>query len=110
MTDISTRVWLDEKLWEALRRRAVAEGTTARDLIPRLLGRALAEGRAGAQASVAAAPVAAPAESVGAAGPSVGTPVVPLVEAYICGVCGEELKPSRLSAHLGKHVREQQAG
>ncbi|MHB0875621.1 MAG: hypothetical protein ACYC5O_06225 [Anaerolineae bacterium] len=109
MTDISTRIWLDEGLWEAVRRRAIAEGATVRELIPQLLGCALAQGGPGGQTGTAAPPGGPSGECTLAAAASSGTPAVPLAEAYICGVCGEELKLSRLSAHLGKHLKEQQA-
>ena len=109
MADISTRVWLDEDLWEAVRRRAVTEGVTVRELIPHLLGCALAQSGPGGQAGTAALPVGPSGECTDTAAAPGGPPEVPLAEAYICGVCGEELKLSRLSAHLGKHLKEQQA-
>src|SRR5579883_3476631 len=44
VSEISTRVWLDERLWEDVRLRAEAEGTTIRELIPVLVGRVIQAG------------------------------------------------------------------
>src|SRR5579883_2464756 len=33
VSEISTRIWLDEQLWEAVRQLALAEGLTAREVI-----------------------------------------------------------------------------
>ncbi len=32
MSEISTRIWLDEPLWSAIRERALARGVTVREL------------------------------------------------------------------------------
>ena len=109
MAEISTRVWLDEDLWETMQRRAVAEGATVRELIPRLLGYVLADLAPAGQAMTVTPRAGPTQECTPAAGGPSGVPVVPLAEAYGCGICGEELRLSRLSAHLGKHLKELQA-
>ncbi|HEX5505424.1 MAG TPA: hypothetical protein VFW96_22595 [Thermomicrobiales bacterium] len=107
MTEISTRVWLEEGQWDTVRERAVAEGTTVRALIPRLLERALAGGPPRPEA---APPPPAPAPPPPpAATEDAGPPVVALAPVYTCAVCGAQVRAGGLSNHLGKHLKEQQA-
>lgn len=107
MGEISTRIWLDDRLWDKARRRAVAEGVTIRDLLPRLVGQALATLQRNAEPPAAAA---APAAVPGISEPALaGPPVVALSEAYRCGLCGAEVRVTALSNHLGKHIKERQA-
>ncbi len=102
----STRIWLEDSLWDQVARMAVSEGTTVRELLPRLIAGSLA-------GSLAPPLPSAPRATVGPAAdePSVtaGPPVVTLAEAYRCGECGAQIKTAGLSAHLGKHLRERQA-
>lgn len=110
MSEISTRIWLDERIWDDVRRRAEAEGTTIRELIPLLVGRVLAEpapASTRAQAPPSAAPPA-PSLAIGPASDS-GPPVVALSDVYQCGVCGAQIRLGGLSNHLGRHQKEQQA-
>jgi len=97
VSEVSFRIWLDDALWETLRRRAVAERVTARDLIPRLLAQTAAGSRP--------APAAAAPARMGAT----GLPIVPLAEQYECGVCGATLRLGAVSQHVNKHLREHQA-
>ncbi|MGH2460150.1 MAG: hypothetical protein ACRDIY_14945 [Chloroflexota bacterium] len=107
MSEISTRVWLDERLWEDVRHRAEAEGTTIRELIPALVRRVvvgspvLEERPAVATSPPADAPLAPAAEP--------GVPTVALSDVYQCGVCGAQIRLGGLSNHLGRHLKEQQA-
>ena len=107
MSEVSTRIWLDESLWNAIRERALAQGTTVRELLPDVIGQALAgvrpraEKPAAVAAPVSAAAVVPPSES--------GPPLAVLADVYQCAVCGMEVKLGGLSQHLGKHRREQEA-
>lgn len=107
MSEISTRVWLDEELWQKVRNRAIADGTTVRELIPRLITQILSEAPAKgappakARAVEAPIPVSAPETS--------GPPVIELAEVYRCGVCGVDIKVGGLTIHMGKHMKELKA-
>lgn len=106
MSEISTRIWLDEQLWHKVRSRAVAEGITVRELLPRLLGQIVTEtppkARPVAMPKVEVSPVITPvAES--------GPPTIVLSDIYRCGVCGTEVKVGGLTIHMGKHMKEQRA-
>ncbi len=104
MSEISTRVWLDERLWQKVRSRAVADGTTVRELIPRLIAQILSEAPtkgappAKARAVEAPIPVSTPETS--------GPPVIELSDVYRCGVCGADVKMGGLTIHMGKHMKE----
>lgn len=106
MSDISTRVWLPEPLWDVVRARALADGTTVRELIPRLLDQAVT-GRPTSGSD--AAPVAVAATPATTAPAASEPPTVPLSDSYQCGVCGAQVRAGGLSNHLGKHLKEQQA-
>jgi len=113
VSEVSTRIWLDEALWEELVRRATAQGTTIRELVPRLLAAALSPSTTASEASAPGSPAANARESREAVageegGAQTGPTVVPLAEVYRCAVCGEEVRLSRLSAHLGRHLKESQ--
>ncbi len=100
MGEVSTRIWLDERLWDHLRTRALAEGVTVRELLPRLVRQAVAGPVSPTQPAPPA--VRSPAEA--------GLPTVVLAEMYRCDVCGAEVRPGGLSNHLGRHLKERQAG
>lgn len=107
MSEISTRIWLDEKLWQAVRDRAIAEGITARELIPRLLNQALSEAL-----TVASHPPTIEAS----AGPPIerllteaGPPVVTVADVYRCAACNAEVKAGGIGIHISKHIKERQA-
>lgn len=112
MREVSTRVWLGEKVWTELQNRAAAEGTTVRELIPRLVGRGLTGSAEPAPAVGPAAPATTqrpgptPAES---AEPEAGPPVIVLSSLYRCDVCGGQVKLGGLTIHMGKHMKERQA-
>lgn len=105
MSEISTRIWLDEHLWDGVRSRADAEGTTIRALIPELLAQSLASSVARAE-PVRPPSVEAPPQTLSS---PAGPPVVGLSDNYLCGVCGAQIRLGGLSNHLGRHVKEQQA-
>ncbi len=107
MSEISTRIWLDEALWHKVRSRAISEGTTIRELVPRLMGQMLGEPPASTGPSKMAPPGQAGQEPAAEAGTSL--PVVVLSDLYRCGVCGAEVKVGGLTIHMGKHVKEQRA-
>jgi len=107
VSEISTRVWLDERLWDDVRHRAEAEGTTIRELIPALVrlvvtGSPIAEER---PAVIAHPPADAPAPPLA----EPGLPTVALSDVYQCGVCGAQIRLGGLSNHLGRHLKEQQS-
>ncbi|MHB8576495.1 MAG: hypothetical protein ACYDCQ_14330 [Dehalococcoidia bacterium] len=119
MSEISTRVWLDERLWDAVRQRALREGATARDVIPQLVGQALSGARAAAapvpQPATVPLPALAPSPPQALAGgePAVGTsgfPIVPMAEQYECGVCHATLRLGAVSQHVNRHLKESQSG
>ncbi|HVC32074.1 MAG TPA: hypothetical protein VNL16_01035 [Chloroflexota bacterium] len=107
MSDISTRVWLDERLWDGVRNRAEAEGMTIRELIPRLVRHGLNEPAVMAEPVAVAVPSSTPALDSPSSEP--GPPVVALSDVYQCGVCGAQVRLGGLSNHLGRHLKEQQA-
>lgn len=88
MSEVSTRVWLDEALWDELRRRAIREGVLVRDLIPRLP----AQNAAGAGRTVAPG---RPDDG--------GPPVAPMAEVYRCGACG-----AAVNQHINRHHKKAQ--
>jgi hypothetical protein len=106
LSELSTRVWLDERLWDGLRRRAVAEKVTVRELIPRLVARAMGEGPAAAVLPAATVPRAPTAATTQAES---DLPVIPLAELYRCAVCEGQVKLGALAMHMNKHMKEQQA-
>lgn len=105
MAEMSTRVWVNEKLWDELRSRAIVEGITVRELIPRMLSGALSAAPA---ATPQAGPIAGAAPAATAA-PEPGPPVVVLSDVYRCDVCGGQVKVGGLTIHMGKHAKERQA-
>lgn len=107
LSEISTRIWLDEALWHKVRSRAISEGTTIRELVPRLIGQMLGESPASTRPSTMSPPSYAGQAPAAEAGTSL--PVVVLSELYRCGVCGAEVKVGGLTIHMGKHVKEQRA-
>lgn len=109
LRELSTRIWLDEELWNAIRSRAIAERTTVRALIPHLLGQIVA-GQRGVPSvpeilsrPPGTTPPAAPAPA------EAGPPVVVLAEMYRCDICGAEVRLGGLSNHMGKHLKERRA-
>lgn len=107
MSDISTRIWLDERIWDRIRRRAEAEQTTIRELIPRLVSEFLDKPTTASAQMAPAAPTttSSPSEATSES----GVPVVALSDVYQCGVCGAQIRLGGLSNHLGRHQKEQQA-
>ncbi len=105
MGEISTRVWLDESLWNKIRERAVADDLTVRELIPRLVERALAAPPARAEPKTEPA-VAPPPAARETAEP--GLPTIVLSDLYHCDVCGGQVKLGGLTIHMGKHMKERQ--
>ncbi len=90
MSEISTRVWLDEGLWQKVRNRAIADGTTVRELIPRLITQILSQAPTkGAPPGKARAVEVPPPPSTPATS---GPPVIELSDVYHCGVCGTDVK------------------
>jgi hypothetical protein len=107
MSELSTRIWLDERLWAALRQRAIAEGVTIAELIPRLVQQTMTA-PSGVRSQPAAAP--APAPTPEQSGPDEGDlPTAVLSPSYRCAVCGAEVRLGGLSNHLGKHLKERAA-
>ncbi len=107
MSDISTRIWLDERIWDRVRRRAEAEQTTIRELIPRLVSQVLDTSSTVSEPPATATPTSTPSPS--ATTTETGLPVVTLSDVYQCGVCGAQIRLGGLSNHLGRHQKEQQA-
>ena len=107
MSEISTRIWLEERLWDAVTNLAIREGTTVRELLPRLISRSLTEPYAGSGQPTFHLEESGPSAPGPAAEP--GPPVAVLAEVYRCNECGAQIKLAGLSAHLGKHLRERQA-
>ncbi|MCL5257411.1 MAG: hypothetical protein M1319_06400 [Chloroflexi bacterium] len=107
MSEISTRVWLSDDLWQKVRKLAIARKTTVREEIPRLIGQALSE-----SPSEPGLPAKAP--SIGTS-PTVpkqtesGLPIIELHEVYRCAVCGADVKVGGLTMHMGKHMKELRA-
>jgi hypothetical protein len=101
----------------AVSRRAIAEGTTVRELAPRLIEAGLRGAAHGspAPATPAAPTPAAPPTPVPfpstdndeSAAPAVDRPpVVVMSELYTCGVCNAELKLGAVSQHMNLHLKE----
>lgn len=111
MSELSTRVWLDERLWDTVRRRAIAEGTTIRDLIPRLVHQSVNPVARVLTPTPAPmpAPVTPPASPVATVTADSGPPVMVLAELYRCGECGAEVRLGGVSNHMGRHLKERQA-
>jgi hypothetical protein len=112
VSEISTRIWLDERLWNEVTDRAVTEGMTVRELIPRLVNRCLAVASAstwqtGSEAGPIAPAGALPSPDSPAAEP--GLPVVALSDIYRCGVCGAEVRLGGVSQHMNKHKKERES-
>ncbi|MGI8552439.1 MAG: hypothetical protein ACR2PL_16865 [Dehalococcoidia bacterium] len=108
MNELSTRIWLDERLWQTLSGRAIAEGTTVRDLIPKLIDQAVTGAtRPAPPASLAQAAKEAASAMVNLM-PDAGPQTVAPAETYRCAECGAQLRVGGLSIHLSKHVKEQQ--
>lgn len=107
MSEISTRIWVDERLWDQLRSRAQAEGTTVRELIPLLVHQAVVS--TPVRPEVVPPATAASREPSPPAASDSTIPVVPLSETYQCGICGAQVRLGGLSNHLGRHLKEQQA-
>jgi hypothetical protein len=107
LREVSTRVWLDGELWEQLSDRAIAEGVTVRDLVPRLVGQAIAPAP---PAPVARAPlVSATSAPAGAPPVESGPPILVLSDVYRCAVCDAVVKVGGLTIHMGKHMKELRA-
>ncbi len=110
LSEISTRIWLDEQLWNEVTNRATAEGTTVRELIPQLVSQCLTSSLASQVSPQMGAAAPAGAASSHLSPPSEpGPPVVVLSAVYRCGVCGAEVRLGGVSNHLGKHLKEQQS-
>jgi hypothetical protein len=107
LTELSTRIWLEEGLWNQVSTRAIAEGTTLRELIPKLLGAAVSVQAAPAAPSPGSA--AQVEREAGDSAEDTGPPVIVLSDVYCCAVCGAQVKVGGLTAHMGKHVKERQA-
>lgn len=105
MSELSTRIWLDERLWEALLERAAREQTTTRELIPHLVGQAIAGRAATVPPPAPTLPLPIAGDADGADGP----PLMPLSEVYRCSVCGIQVRLGGVSQHMGKHLKERQA-
>jgi len=105
--EISTRIWLDEGLWDEIRSRAIADGVTVRELLPRLVAQALSGASARAEPPVPA-PRSAGSSAASAAAES-GPPVLVLSDIYRCDVCGAQVKLGGMTIHMGKHMKERQA-
>lgn len=111
MSEISTRIWLDERLWNDLRSRAETEGVTVRELIPLLVRQVVSQGPAKDAVVPQETPSAAARQPALAPSPppaEVGPPIVTLSDVYQCGVCGLQVRLGGLSNHLGRHLKEQQ--
>jgi hypothetical protein len=121
VSEVSTRLWFEEPLWDAVSRRAIAEGTTVRELAPRLIEaglRGAAHGSALPTTPAAPAPAAAPtpltptptppqpAPATDAALALDRPPIVVMSELYTCGVCNAELKLGAVSQHVNRHLKE----
>jgi len=112
VSEISTRIWLDERLWNEVTDRAVTEGMTVRELIPRLVSRCLTVASAPAwQTGSEAGPIAPAGASPSAESPAAepGLPVVALSDVYRCGICGAEVRLGGVSQHMNKHKKEREA-
>ena len=110
MSEISTRIWLDERLWNEVTDRAVTEGMTVREMIPRLVSQCLTVASAwqtGPEAGPIAPTGASPSPDSPAAEP--GPPVVALSDVYRCGVCGAEIRLGGVSQHMNKHKKERES-
>jgi hypothetical protein len=93
VSEISTRVWLDERLRGEVSNQAIAEGMTVRELIPRLVSRSLAPhpaSQADRQVSLPT-PAAVPASDESSTAQP-GPPILALADVYRCGVCGAEIR------------------
>jgi hypothetical protein len=100
----------------AVSRRAIAEGTTVRELAPRLIEAGLRGAPHGSPApATPAAPVPAapppPTPSQPASAPEAALalarpPIVVMSELYTCGVCNAELKLGAVSQHVNRHLKE----
>jgi hypothetical protein len=109
MSEISTRIWLDERMWNEVASRAVLERTTVRELLPQLVSQSLG-GAATLMPEGDHQPVPSSAgSSAQAQTPEAGLPVIPLSDVYCCGVCGAEVRLGGVSNHLGKHKKEREA-
>jgi hypothetical protein len=112
VSEISTRIWLDERLWEDLRSQAETEGITVRELIPLLVRQVAGKGVA-PEAAVSRESASAPARPLTPEPPPLptagGPPIVTLTAEYQCGVCGVQIRMGGLSNHLGRHLKEQQS-
>lgn len=108
MGEVSTRIWLDEGLWDEIRSRAIADGVTVRELLPRLVAQALSGPSARAEPQVPTAPGGAGSPAAGAVAES-GPPVLVLSDVYRCDVCGAQVKLGGMTIHMGKHAKERQA-
>jgi hypothetical protein len=116
VSEVSTRLWFEEPLWDAVSRRAIAEGTTVRELAPRLIEAGLRGAPHGSPApATPAAPVPAapppPTPSQPASAPEAALalarpPIVVMSELYTCGVCNAELKLGAVSQHVNRHLKE----
>lgn len=108
MSEVSTRIWLDERLWNEIMDKAMSEGITVRELIPRLVRRSIMGAPTSArQGGPAAEAVSAP--STGSASPQQGPPVMALSDVYRCGVCDAEIRLGGVSQHMNKHKKEREA-
>ncbi|MBV9281229.1 MAG: hypothetical protein JOZ41_14205 [Chloroflexi bacterium] len=108
MSEVSTRIWLDDQLWEAVTNRAVTEGITVRELIPRLVDQSMTV----APAPVGQADAAEPARTLPLpeiAEGEASLPILPLADVYRCAICGAEVRLGGVSNHLGKHKKEREA-
>ena len=112
MGEVSTRVWIDDALWEELRQRALADKTTVRELIPQLLQQGIGHTQAahpGADEAKAALPTPGVVSPGAEPGAETEVPVVELSDVYRCAVCGAQVKLGGLVIHMGKHLKERKA-
>jgi hypothetical protein len=107
MGEVSTRVWLDERLWQEVTNRALSERTTVRELIPELVSRSLTADPATSEPALRTGPGAAP--SIESLAGENGPPVMALSDVYRCGVCGMEIRLGGVSQHMNKHKKEREA-
>jgi hypothetical protein len=112
VNEISTRIWLDEPLWNAVTDRAITEGVTVRELIPQLVRQCLTASPAAvvAERREAGPPASAAAVSLlESADAETGLPIMPLADVYLCSVCGAEVRLGGVSQHMNKHKKERES-
>lgn len=109
MSEVSTRIWLDERVWNEVASRAVLERTTVRELLPQLVSQSLGGAATPVSEGDRQAVPSSSGSSAQAQTSEAGLPVIPLSDAYCCGVCEAEVRLGGVSNHLGKHKKEREA-